>query len=143
MFDRIETRRAEVERHRENRAREAKAFAKFESYAQGPLEFEQPIDFGLTFVDEPFITYGSQLDLDELGETLGVEPGDTPTLPLTIGYVTEWDRDERGFYLGAWTAVRVWFPTQDAVPTETEVHVYHHFTFAAVAIKDVPVEGRD
>ena len=151
-WDPLEDRRADIERNRENGARLAQAFAKFESIGQGVVEFAEVVDFGLTFIEEPYITYGSQLDMDDLGELLDIPGGATPPLPLVSGYVTEWDQDERGFYVGAWVAARVYFPSQVAVegestmtpvPLDTLVVIDHHFTFTAIAIKDVPLDVRD
>ena len=138
----LESQRAEQVRHRENSARLAMAFAKFESQGQGTVEFEERVDFGLTFIQEPYITYGCQIDLDEFAELIGVAESDTPVLPQSTGYVTEWDIDDRGFYTGAWMAATVFDPT-GVLPTGVEMLVNHHFTFTAVAIKDVPLDVTD
>lgn len=142
MNDYLEAARAEQIRHRENSARLAQAFAKFESTGQGTVEFEERVDFGLTFIEEPYITYGCQLDLDELANLLNTEESGTPVLPQATGYVTEWDIDERGFYTGAWMAATVYDPT-GALSTGVELVVNHHFTFSAIAIKDVPLDVTD
>ena len=143
IFTDLEDRRGEVARHRENSARLAQAFARFETTGQGTIEFERRVDFGLTFTEEPYITYGSQIDMDELAELLGVGINDTPQLPLASGYITDWDVDERGFYLGCWCAVSVYYPSQTNVPADTKIHMQHHFTFTAIGMKDVPVDVRD
>lgn len=143
MFDDVDRRAAEQDRNRENSARLAKAFAKFHSTGQGSIEFEDHVDFGLTFIEEPYVTYGSTIDLDGLGELLDTEPGETPPLPLASGMVTEWDQDDRDFYVGCWTAVRITFQPADAVDPALEVEMEHHFTFTAVAIKDVPLDVRN
>lgn len=140
VLEEQERRRAEIERHRENSGRLAQAFAKFDTEGQGYVEFADRIDFGLTFVEQPYVTYGSALDLDDLADLLDLEPGATPPLPLASGFVTEWDRDERDFYIGAWIAVRVYFPMEDGVTADVEVPVTHYFTFTATAIKDVPLD---
>ncbi len=139
-MDYLEQRRADIARHRENRARHAQMMAKFETVGQGGKEFEDRIDFGLTFIEEPHMGYGSALDLDELADLLDLEPGADPPLPLCSGMVTEWDRDDRDFYVGAWVAVRVYFPETVAVD---ELRMSHYFSFQATAIKDVPVDVRD
>lgn len=134
----------EVDRHRENSARHAQAFAQFHSTGQGALEFHQRVDFRTTFIERPFVAYGSEVDVDELAELLDhdSDTNDMPPLPLACGYVTDWDTDERGFYLGAWCAVRVHFPPEAEVPTTVPVEMYHHFTFAGIAMKDVPLDTR-
>lgn len=142
-MDGVERRRAEVERHRENSARPAESYAKFETFGQGFIEFEERVDFGLTFIEEPYVSYGAKMDLDELGELLGLDAAVTPPVPMTTGMVTDWDLDDRGFYVGAWVGVRTYFPPVDAVASDLDVHIYHHFIFTAIAIKDIPLDVRD
>lgn len=145
MFEDLERRRGEVERTRENSSRLAEAFAKFETTGQGTIEFEDRIDFGLTFIEEPYMAYGTQIDLDALSELLDVDPGTTPPLPLCSGMVTKWDQDDRDYYLGAWVAVIVYFPPGDtiAVPTTIQPTMQHFFSFTATAMKDVSPDLRD
>lgn len=138
-----EYRRAATARHKENKARLAEEYHRVQSIGAGFFEYEQMLEFHITFIEEPTIAYGAQLDLDELGELLATEPGETPPLPILSGMVTNWDQDDRGFYTGAWVGVRVFFPDV-AVPTEEfTLSVQHHFTFTAIGIKDVPVDARD
>lgn len=144
FFNDLEDRRAEVERHQENSARIAEAFGRFRSTGQGSIEYPERIDFGLTFIEEPYMSYGSYIDLDDLDDKLENEAGTTvPPLPVCSGFVTEWDRDDRGFYVGAWVAARVWFPYEANVRPDLEVEIFHHFSFKAVAMKDVDPEIRD
>lgn len=145
LFVDVERRRAEVERHQENAARFAEAFGKYRSTGQGSIEFESRIDFGLTFIEEPYMSYGCVIDIDELADKLGDDPattGRTPPLPICTGYVTDWDRDENDFYTGAWVGVRVWFPYESEVSPSEPVRIVHHFSFKAVAMKDVPLDLR-
>ena len=139
----LERRRAEVERHRQNRARLAQEFHKFQSVGQGFIEFDKVAAFDITMIEEPYVSYGATLDLDALAEQQNLDPGVDPAIPLTTGVVTEWDRDDRGFYVGAWVAVRVYFPPTDAIPADMDVEILHWFTFTAIGIKDVPVDVRD
>lgn len=134
--------RAELERHRQNGARLAVAQANFETTGQGTLEFEERVDFGLTFIDKPFPAYCAEIDLDDLGDQLGLEPGDTPPLPVVSGFVTDWDTDDRGFYTGCWVAASVVDPTAQIGP-DVSIIIDHYFTFQAVAIKDVPPDVTD
>jgi hypothetical protein len=133
--------RQELDRHKENAARLAFAYGDFVSTGQGSVENEKRIDFGLTFIEKPYVTYGAELDLEDLDDQLGKESEDNgmPALPVTQGYVTEWDRDDRDFYIGCWVAARVYFPPIPAVDTDVMVRVTHHFSFSAIAMKDVPV----
>lgn len=143
MFE-LENRRAEVERHQENSARVAESFARFRSSGQGSIEFPERVDFGLTFIEEPYMSFGTFLDTDDLDDKLANEQGtSTPPMPIVSGFVTDWDRDERGFYVGAWVGVRVWFPYESNVSPDLEVEMFHHYSFKAVAMKDIPVDIKD
>jgi len=140
----LEAQRAENERHRENSGRVAEAFARMRSTGLGSIEFPERVDFGLTFIEEPYMSYGTYLDLDDLDDKLENEAGTTtPPMPICSGFVTDWDRDDRGFYVGAWVGVRIWFPYEANVWPELEVEMFHHFSFKAVAIKDVPLDSGD
>lgn len=143
MYLEQERRDAERARHAENAARLAQAYWKFDSTGQGAIEFGDRVDFGLTFIEEPFVSFGAQLDLDALGDLLVTDPSETPKMPMVSGFVTAWDQDDRGFYVGAWCAVHVFFPTYTAVAADVAVEMSHHFTFTAIAIKDVPIDVRD
>ena len=141
FFDDLERRRSDIERNQENSSRVAEAFARFRSTGLGSIEFGERVDFGLTFIEEPYMSYGYYIDLDDLDNLLGNELGNaTPPLPICSGAVTDWDRDDRGFYVGAWVAVRVWFPYEANVWPEMEVEMFHHYSFKAVAMKDVPID---
>jgi len=142
-FNEIERQRNEYARNRENQGRWANAYARFRSLGQGPYEFEERAPFGLTFVEVPFVAIGHQIDLDEVEAivTTPVANGDTPPMPQVTGFVTEWEIDDRGFYIGAWCAVVVAFPAE--IPVDAELEIQHYFTFSANAIKDIPTEGAD
>ena len=142
-FNEIERQRTEYYRNRENQGRWANAYARFRSLGQGPYEFEERASFGLTFVEVPFVSIGHQVDLDDIADivTTPVANGDTGPMPHVTGYVTEWETDDRGFYIGAWCAVNVTFPEE--IPVDADLEVLHYFTFSANAIKDVPTEGAD
>ena len=118
----LETRRAADARHRENRARLANANALFESTGLGAIEFEDVHDFGLTFIERPFIAIGHGIDVDALSASLEVDEESAELLlPHVTTYVVEWDRDERGYYVGAWCAANVTFDSQLALPEDVEV----------------------
>jgi hypothetical protein len=154
----------EVTRTRENSARPAFSYARYRTTGQGSVVFGRRVDFGLTYIEEPYMSYGSMVDENELAEKLDMDSGggeDTP-MPVCSGSVIEWDVDTRGFYVGAWVAVRVYFPKEitfvddsegvnpkaayssipqgvPEVPVDLGVEVVHMFTFSAIALKDVPV----
>jgi hypothetical protein len=141
MSDYLEQRRAEVERHRENSARGAQAFAVFTATGQGSVEFPDVVDFGLTFVDQPMVSVGVVIDADELRDALELDEDADLPIPVITGFVTDWDRDDRDYYTGAWCAASVYFPPAYLIPTELEPSFDMHFTFTATAIKDIPLGG--
>lgn len=143
MFDDLESRTADREAIKENTARLASAYSHYRSTGQGSIEFARRTDFGLTFIEKPFVSYCAVVDLDDLAELLDIDGGEDTPMPLVSGMVTEFDIDERGFYIGAWTGARVYFPITDGVALDAAVKVEHHFTFQAVAIKDVPLDVLD
>jgi hypothetical protein len=134
--------RAENERQRENSARLASAYADYLSDGQGSIEFGRRARFGVTFVDQPFVSYCAAVDLDALSEQLGLDPKDDAPIPVVSGVVTDWDQDDRGFWTGAWVGVNVYFPPTSAVVVGVDINVrcHHFFTFTAVAIKDIPLD---
>lgn len=144
IYTDLERRRADVEQVQENSGRMAEAFARFKSVGQGSIQFDERVDFDVTFIEEPYFRYGSYLDVDELENLLdNDQDAGTPPFPVCSGFVTDWDQDDRGFYVGAWVAVRVWFPYEANIWPELPVEIMHHFSFTAVAIKDVPTDIRD
>lgn len=142
LFLELERRRADLQRHQENSARLAQSFALFETTGQGAIEFPKRVNFDLTFVERPYLTYASEIDLEALGDLLELGEGPTPPLPSVSGFVTEWDVDARGFYTGCWCAAGVYFH-DITVPVDAAVHMMHHFTFTGMAMKDIPLDVRD
>lgn len=168
VFQDLDNRRVELERHKENASRTAEATGRFRSTGTGSLEFPTRIDFGVTFVTKPGVSYGSEIDVDELEGVLENYAGDndytdemkalftpdngTPMLPFTSGFVTDWDTDQKGFFIGAWCGVRVGYgpilgtvgeAVSGFVIPEPQVVVIHHFRFSAVGMKDVPTALTD
>lgn len=144
-FRDLETRAGEYARHRENKARLAQVFGKYRTTGQGTIELEERIEFGLTFIEEPFLQYGTYANLDAIADLLDLEPGVTPPMPLCSGYVTAWDFDDKDLYIGAWVAVTVYFPPigETTVPPELQPEIEHYFTFSGVGMKDIPLDMRD
>lgn len=144
-MDDLDYRRAADARHAENRARFAQVNARFAQTGFGSMEFADPVDFGLTFIDEPYVSTGHSIDVDELGVD---DSDETPTLPQITSYVVEWSRDDRGFYVGAWCAGTVTYAPTSSDPADTaeiegareQATVKHMFTFSATAIKDIPID---
>lgn len=111
---------------RENSARQAFAWGTFESTGWGEYAYEDVLDFGLVFLSQPIVSYSFSVD----GEGLDY-------LPLCAGGVYKWQRDERGFYLGAHVYVHVTLPDITLIDPETPPLVTHHFLFTTIAIKDI------
>lgn len=145
FYEEDEYHRQELDRHRENRARLAQAYARYSTSGQGSIEFGKRIDFGLTFIEKPYVSYGAEIDIDELEDLLGKASDDnlTPALPLCTGFVTEWDIDDRDFYTGCWVAASISFPANLYIPANVNPSIVHHFTFAAIAYKDIPLGGTE
>lgn len=150
LFEEDRDRRNNEQRNRENRARLAQVYGKTTSTGQGTIVFKKAIEFGCTFIEEPFMSYGHKIDLDVWEDSIEHSvDDDDPILPSVTGFVTAWDQDDRDFYVGAYVAVSVWFPLIDPVldeppvPIESQPVIEHFFTFAGVAIKDVDPELTD
>jgi hypothetical protein len=123
--------RSFVARTAENSTRFAQAFTKFETNGWGEVAFEECFVFGLTFIEEPFVSYGCSVDGDTLVDS---------RFPRTSGGAYRWQQNNKGFYLGAWCYVTV--ETQSAFVLTDEVEpnydLTHHFMFSGMAMKDLP-----
>lgn len=138
-FNELQRREAEIARNKENKARLAGVYAEFDTEGMGTVEFSDRINFGLRFVQKPFPAYAAEIDPDLVRDAVEDEDDGDVLLPQTSGFVTEWDRDEKGHYVGAWVAVAVTYP--DSIPVDAQIPVTHYFTFTAVAIKEIPVDA--
>lgn len=114
---------------RENAARHASAYKTYGTVGSGEVIFEEPVDFGLIFTEEPNVAYGFALDNDVVQELV---EGDFPT---SSGGVIAWDITERGLYIGA-TVFAVVGSSNPTAPV-TDYSLIHHFTFSGIAVKDV------
>lgn len=147
LLDDLDRRREMELRDRENSARLAQSYATFITTGVGSMQHEDRISFGTTFIERPFVSHAAVIDTEQVRDQMQRnEEQDEFPLPLVTGYVTEWDEDERGFYIGCWLAVRVFYSLEDLTVESEELPVYldpkieveHHFTFAAIAMKDIP-----
>lgn len=136
MIDPLTQHLAEQERHRENRGRLAFSSARAQSKGAGVFEFEERHDFGTVFVERPIVSYGAELDIDEIRRGLGVGDDALFELPQSTGYVVDWDRTEKGHYAGAWVAVSVRYP-DDYTTAELMIQIFHSWMFAAIGIKEL------
>lgn len=143
LLDDMDKRRERSERDRENSARLAQSYSIFRTTGQGTHQYEERVQFGLTFIEKPLVAYGSFCDIDELADALDIEDSDDAPLPVTAGFVVNWDQDDRDFYIGCWVGVRVNFPVNDDVDGTAPVEIEHHFTFAGIGMKDIPPSAGD
>lgn len=118
----------------ENSARGAWAWGTVTSKGWGEFAIKKVIDFGLTFVTDPIVSYGWVLgDDDKLVDG---------RFPRVDGGVTRWRKDKRGFYTGAYVMITVAtvdpmiMPTTD-VSSDPGYSIEHHFTFYGTALKDI------
>jgi hypothetical protein len=117
----------------ENSSRLAFAWGTFTSTGWGELAYPEPVDFGLTFVEEPIVAYGFAL--------VGGDKLVDNRFPRAQGGVYEWRIDGRGFYIGAHVFACV--ETVSALITapygdpDPNYELKHHFTFSGIALKDI------
>lgn len=142
LMEDLDARRERAAQDKENSARLAHSYATFTTTGQGSIQHPKRVAFDTTFTEKPFVQHGCVVDVDALGDALGQDSEDV-TLPLVTGYVTEWDQDDRDFYVGCWIGARVAFLPDDLVDVEAQPSIEHHFTFSAIAIKDIPTDYTD
>lgn len=142
LIDDLDKRRGQVEETKENSARLAHAYGQVFTTGQGTIIFPDMLDFETTFIERPYVGHSSVIDVEALTDVLQL--GDFPIMfPVVAGFVTEWQQDERDMYTGAWVGIRVNFPAEDLIDPTAPVQIEHHFTFSAIALKTVPVDGSD
>ena len=114
---------------RENSARHAFLYKTYASLGSGELIFEEPVDFGLWFTEEPMVSYGFSLDptIDQ-----DLVEGD---FPMCSGGVIRWQQNVRGLYVGA----TVFAVITNALNqfTTTNYYLVHNFTFSGIGAKNV------
>lgn len=124
----------DVQRDAANAGGPAAAFASVNTTGAGSFVIKKRIDFGLTFIQQPFPAYCAEVDLDDAEDVFG---DDAPPLPQCTGFVTRWDLDDHDHFVGCWVAVRVDYPTDVGEGGSGDLALVHYFTFQAVAIKDL------
>jgi hypothetical protein len=115
----------------ENSSRLAFAFGTFTTTGWGEVRIEECLSFGLSFVNKPFI--GSSWDIDDAV----LVPG---RFPMISSGVVRWRRNSKGFYTGAWVAMKVETksPYISTSAAEPNYSIDHSFIFAGLASKDLP-----
>jgi len=129
----LQQQRAFVTQTRENSTRFAQTFGRFTTTGWGEVAFEDMFDFGLSFIEEPFVAYSSSIDSDALIDT---------RFPRATGGVYRWKQDKRGFYVGAWCYTTIETKSPNIATTEAEPNysLVHYYSFSGKAIKDLGIE---
>lgn len=143
LFSPLENHRQRTEQRRENSARLARAYVKTETVGWGEIIKQEVLEFGTTFLTEPFFTNGPILRGDSSGLTGQLVPGRFPR--ITTG-VWRWQHDEKGYWTGAYVFFVVetdgfqmsgGVPSPDADPNYT---IAHNMVFEAEAYKALPID---
>lgn len=128
------------EAHRENAARLASIVVSFETTGSGDLIPPQPVVFKVPFFEEPTVAYGSVLRRRPDAQFY--------RLPVSSGGVLRWQKNERGFVLGAFLYFGIqvgyapgFIPSEDT-PLARPV-MLHHLTFTGPAYKRMSPEVAD
>ena len=116
----LEARRGAIEQVRQNSSRLAQSFNSVETVGVGMIRLRSALIFDCSFIQKPIVGYGMTVESD-------LVEGDFPSCS---GGVTDWRRNSRGFYLGAYVYLVV-----TAVEDPT---IQHDFTFTGIAMKDLP-----
>lgn len=112
------------EQNAENSARLAFAWGVSTTTGPGAQVHDKAIKFGLTFVEKPMFSYGFII--------VSSDDFDAGYFPDSKGFVTDWEQDGRGLYVGAHVGVNVMCLAGDVIE--------HHFEFKGTALKDVAIE---
>ena len=143
LLDELDARRERTNQDDENSARLAQCYALFTSTGLGSYQHPGRIAFDVTFIEKPFVSYAAAVDPEDLSDAVGFGGSDEVPLPHCTGYVTGWDQDERDLYIGCWVSVRVHYSDTDGVEADVQPEIEHHFTFAGIAMKDIPTDATD
>lgn len=123
IWNDLEHRRGDVERHRENATRPARAFAEFRATGVGFLICEAVFRFDCSFIDRPTFTYGVSLgaDIDLPIDVLKCSAG-----------VYDWKQTANDYYAGAWC----WFNVETWADVDDDFVTIFHLAFEGIGSKD-------
>lgn len=143
-YDELQRRQDALARNRENHGRMASASTEFYTTGVGTYEAEEPVDFGLIFVEKPRPHYCTEIDTTALRELMDIDEGDPVDLPNCSGAVLDWDIDDNGYYVGAWCAMTI-SSAYLAVDVDLAslIEVTHHFDFHGTGLKMLPEDPTD
>lgn len=108
--------------HAENFAREMFEVITLDTEGAGQGVMVDPITFKGPFVRRPGVMYGSEI-------VSGVDPSVDGAVPLCSGSVFRFELSERGFFVGAYLAVRIDGPAA--------IKVRHTFTLLGMSYKEI------
>lgn len=132
VWEEQERRRSKERQFQENRAREATTYITHETIGSGVEITEDPIPFDTPFLHEPSLA---------TGVVLTRPPDDTYyKFPLVTAGVVRWERDPRGFYIGAFAFFNVRVDLIDDPPSDApkaKPRIVHHLRFTGVSYKAV------
>jgi hypothetical protein len=136
-FQQLQQARQELDRHRENAARMASFFVTYQTTGTGELVPPNPVPFEQPMFTEPAVTHG--FALTRLPDRRHYR------LPMASGGVLRWQRNDRGYYIGAWLYFRIEcdFIDEEKVSDQTPVALpvlTHHFVFTGPSYKAMSPE---
>jgi hypothetical protein len=120
------------EAHRENAARNATFTAVYETTGSGDLVPAQAVKFEMPFFSEPSMLSGATL--------VRLPDRRFYRLPQVTAAVLRWERNTRGFYIGAFMYYRVWCEQLPAALLAPDLErplpvINHHLSFNGAAYK--------
>lgn len=125
MSDRMIQRESWRDQVAENSARLAFAWGTSTTTGPGAEVHDKSITFQLTFVEKPMFAYGFVVVSSADDFAAGI-------FPQSAGFVTGWEQDARGLYIGAHVGVNVLAQALDVLE--------HHFSFIGTGMKDIAID---
>ena len=127
-FNSLERRRQHLDQVRENSPRLAFSFARYATTGWGEIHAAEAITFDCTFQEKPFVSSSFEIDATTLV---------SGQYPRVTSGVCSWITTAKGFYVGAWICIVV-DPGDKTADTIPDYAINHNFTFAGIAIKNLP-----
>ena len=112
IFGELQRAWQEKERHKENSAREVNFHSTYETTGSGELIPTSVVPFQVPFFQEPHVTHGCAIQR--------LPDRNFYRLPTVTGGVLRWERNARGFYVGAFVFFRIHCDLQPSVQEEVD-----------------------